>query len=321
MARELGFKRGEVRDFAAVSFSGYVPAALSALVFLAGAFIAVAAFLKVPNAPLPAVLGQGVLGLAVLIAGSFIWQGTYTNEPNQAAVLTFFGKYAGTDSAPGLRWANPLYRHERVSVRTNITETSSMKVNDANGNPIEIAAAVSWHVDAPAKAALQVEHYKSFVKVQSETCVRAFASEHPYDEHDDPDEADRAVAEGKEPKPARKTLLGGGSVLAEELKRELSERLAVAGIVVEEARVTHLAYAPEIAPAMLRRQQAQAVVAAKRTIVTGAVSMVESALNDLKARKIEVDPDRTAALVSNLLVVLVSDREAVPVVNAGSIHG
>lgn len=313
-------RRGEVRDRVATSsFDGLVPVVVIALLILVGAVMTVWALVHVPWWSGGRVLFQGFIGGTIFAIGCLLSGGAFVNEQNQATVLTLFGKYVGTDSNPGLRYANPLYHAHKVSTRTEVVETKAMKVNDANGNPIEIAAAVTWHVDAPAKAILQVEDYEDFVSIQAEAAVRAFASEHPYDEHDDPDD-EVAVEEGVEPKPVRPTLLGGGAKLADELAKELSERLAVAGVTVEQARIMHLAYAPEIASAMLRRQQAQAVIAAKRKIVKGAVGMVDDALKQLKEKGIEIDSDRNAALVSNLLVVLVSDREATPVVNAGSIH-
>ncbi|KAG5182043.1 spfh domain-band 7 family protein [Tribonema minus] len=266
-----------------------------------------------------AFLTLALLDLAVFAIGCAIVGGVYINQPNQSAVLTLFGTYVGTDSNSGLRWANPLVQVDRVSRRTMVTETSNLKVNDASGNPVEIGAAVAWHVDAPAKAVLQVEHYEDFVRIQSETCLRAFASEHPYDHHGDPD-GEKTDGKG-EGSAEVLTLLGGGSKVTDALRQQLETRLAVAGIVVEEARVMHLAYAPEIAQVMLRRQQARAVIAARGQIVKGAVGMVKDALDGLKEKGVKVDEDRTAALVSNLLVVLVSDREASPVVNAGTIYG
>jgi len=265
------------------------------------------------------------LAFLVVVAALFLMSGIYTVQPNQSAVIVLFGKYVGTDSEDGFRWTNPLARTDIVSRRVNSFETSKLKVNDGNGNPIEIAAAITWRVEDAARASLQVQNYTQYVKVQSEGCLRSLANAHPYDHHDAPkDEADPAATDTPVPVEDLKrmpSLLGGGDEVSTALLKELAERLGVAGVEVDEARITHLAYASEIAPAMLRRQQAQAIVAARKTMVDGAVGMVKDAIDSLKDKGIPVEEDRRAALISNLLVVLVSDRDAAPVVNASSIYG
>ncbi len=270
--------------------------------------------------------GWGILlSSLTALAGIAAMSGLYVMEPNYSAVLQFFGAYVGTDRSTGLRWVNPLYSVHKVSCRVQTTEIPQVKVNDQNGNPIEIAAAVVWRVSDAARALLQVEDYEDYIGVQAETCLRHLASSHPYDHHYDPDTPPDAVAkDAVAPAPHKgrvPSLLDGGEEITGDLVRELSERLATAGIAVDEARITHLAYAPEIAPAMLRRQQAQAVIAAKAKIVKGAVDMCEDAVKQLKGKDIEIEGDRLSALVSNLLVVLVSDKDASPVVNTGSIYG
>jgi regulator of protease activity HflC (stomatin/prohibitin superfamily) len=236
-------------------------------------------------------------------------------QPNYSAVMQLFGSYIGTDATTGLRWVNPFYTVTKVSRRVQTMESAKIKVNDLNGNPIEIAAAVIWRVRDAAKAVLQVENYAAFVQIQSETSVRKLASSHPYDDT----EAD-LMKTGRASEAVRVvSLLSGGEEVVQALVEELSTRLAPAGIEVTEARITHLAYAPEIASAMLRRQQAQAIIAARKKIVEGAVDMVKDALDRLQSKDIPVDEERRAALVSNLLVVLVSDKDAAPIVNAGSV--
>ena len=243
-------------------------------------------------------LGAEVLEL-VLLAGLFMV------EPNQGRVLTLFGDYKGTVRTPGLRWANPFYAKRSVSLRVRNFETERLKVNDREGNPIEIAAVVVWRVVDTAEAVFQVDNYENFVRVQSESALRNLATRHAYDAHVD-DET---------------SLRGNTMEVADALRHEIQERLAQAGVKVEEARITHLAYAPEIAQAMLQRQQASAIIAARTRIVDGAVGMVEMALERLSAQKIVVlDEERKAAMVSNLLVVLCSERAVSPVVNTGTLY-
>jgi regulator of protease activity HflC (stomatin/prohibitin superfamily) len=248
-----------------------------------------------------------VIVIAVLVLGvtSFVLAGLFVINPNEGKVLQLFGKYIGTVRAPGLRWANPLYSKKRVSLRIRNFESSHLKVNDNEGNPIEIAAVVVWRVVDTAEAVFQVDDYENYVHVQTESAVRNLATSYTYDTHDD----------------TQISLRGHTSAVADHLKREIQERLSTAGVEVLEARISHLAYAPEIAAAMLQRQQAGAIIAARQRIVEGAVGMVEMALAMLSKREIvHLDDERRAAMVSNLLVVLCGERAAQPVVNAGTIY-
>jgi regulator of protease activity HflC (stomatin/prohibitin superfamily) len=246
--------------------------------------------------------GSLLLGAFAGLMGS----GHFTLQPNQARVLILFGAYHGTVKRSGFHWANPFYsRGTKISLRANNFSTEKVKVNDKRGNPIEIAAVVVWRVQDTAQAMFDVEDYHQYVDVQSEAAVRYLASSYAYDQGED-DEI---------------TLRSNADEVAACLKEELQRRLAKAGVVVEEARITHLAYAPEIAQAMLRRQQAEAIIAARQKIVHGAVSMVEMALHDLASRKVvELDDERRAAMVSNLLVVLCGDSEVTPVINTGTLY-
>jgi len=235
----------------------------------------------------------------------FLLGGLFMVNPNEGRVLQLFGKYVGTARMEGLRWANPLYAKRRISLRVRNFETNRLKVNDVDGNPIEIAAIVVWKVVDTAEATFQVDNYENFVKIQSESAVRNLATQHPYDSH----------AED------RVSLRGHTGTIAEQLKTEIHERLAQAGVEVVEARISHLAYAPEIAEAMLRRQQAGAVVAARQLIVEGAVGMVEMALEQLAKKNIvELDQEKKAAMVSNLLVVLCGESASQPVINTGTLY-
>jgi regulator of protease activity HflC (stomatin/prohibitin superfamily) len=250
-------------------------------------------------------------GLAIL-ASVWCWAGLYMLQPNQAALMTFFGAYRGTDRNDGLRWANPFYVKTKISVRARNFNSEKLKVNDLRGNPIEIAAAIVWRVEDTARASFDVEDFEAYVLTQAEAAVRHLASSYPYDYYDELEGGD-AVPET--------TLRSGAEVVASALRAELHARFAQAGIVVVDAKLTHLAYAPEIAGTMLRRQQAEAVVAARAKIVQGAVGMVELALKGLSERKlVDLDDERKAAMVSNLLVVLCSDHDATPVVNTGTLY-
>jgi regulator of protease activity HflC (stomatin/prohibitin superfamily) len=246
--------------------------------------------------------------LPALLLGIFIVVGLYTLQPNEAANLTLFGRYTGTDRSRGLRWANPLFVKRKLSLRARNLIVPTLKVNDQRGNPIEIGAAVVWRVRDMAQAAFEVDDFERFVQVQAEAALRHLASQYPYDE-------------GETHGQAVTTLRGGLDEVSEALKVELQARFAKAGVEVQDARLTHLAYAPEIAQVMLRRQQAEAIISARTKIVHGAVSMVEAAIKGLSEREIVVlDDERKAAMVSNLLVVLCSDREVQPVVNAGTLY-
>ena len=242
------------------------------------------------------------LSMAVLM---FLMAGLFMVNPNEAKVLQLFGEYKGTAKEQGLRWANPFYTKKKVSLRIRNFESSHLKVNDIDGNPIEIAAVVVWKVFETAEAVFEVDDYEHYVKVQSESALRNLATSYAYDAHDD----------------AQASLRGHTGAVAEHLKREVNERLSKAGVEVIEARISHLAYAPEIAAAMLQRQQAGAIIAARQRIVEGAVGMVEMALDMLSKKSIiQLDEDRKAAMVSNLLVVLCGDRNTQPVINTGTIY-
>lgn len=231
--------------------------------------------------------------------------GFFMVHPNQAKVLTLFGTYVGSVRTTGLRWANPFYAKHTVSLRVRNFDCDTLKVNDSSGNPIEIAAVVVWKVVDSAEATFEVDDYISFVQIQSEAAVRNLATSYPYESH-----SDDLIA-----------LRSSPQEIAEELKKEVQNRLGKAGVEVIEARISHLAYAQEIASAMLKRQQAQAIVAARRTIVDGAVGMVKMALDELKAQGvIELDDERKAAMVSNLLVVLCGEENAQPVLNTGTLY-
>jgi regulator of protease activity HflC (stomatin/prohibitin superfamily) len=251
--------------------------------------------------------GRAGLAVSILCAFAFVLiaKGFYVLQPNQAAAIMLFGSYKGSDRATGLRWVWPWMGKTKLSVRANNVISETIKVNDLRGNPIEMAAQVVWRVTDTAQALFDVDDYKAFVKVQNEAAVRTIGSRYPYDDFEHQEV----------------TLRGNSDQVRSELRTELINRLRVAGITVDECGFTHLAYASEIAGAMLRRQQAQAVVAARKTLVEGAVGMVEMALDMLSAKKIvELDVDRRAALVSNLMVVLCSERDTQPVVNAGTQH-
>jgi regulator of protease activity HflC (stomatin/prohibitin superfamily) len=317
---------------------GWLALVLVVLWFMAA--VAVFASAGPPDESFESGSGLRILaGLLMLPVGILLCFGFFTLEPNEARVLMLFGAYKGTVRSSGFHWANPLYARNRgavpgstpmpkkvklgplsmsdgsttqpklktkLSLRVHNFNSPTLKVNDKRGNPVEIAAVVVWRVEDTAQAVFDVEDYESYVQVQSETAIRSIASLYAYD-HGEENEL---------------TLRGGGDEVAHELKKELEVRLAKAGVVVEEARLTHLAYAPEIAPAMLRRQQAEAVIAAREKIVLGAVSMVEMALNELaKKNVVTLDEERKAAMVSNLLVVLCGTEEASPVINTGTLYG
>ena len=268
---------------------------------------------------LPITILTGVAGAALLVAvaakifavivavlACVCLAGFYMVAPNEGRVLQLFGQYVGTDRALGLRWANPFYTKHKVSLRIRNFESGQLKVNDSAGNPIEIAAVVVWRVVDTAEAVFEVDDYEDYVSIQSEAAIRNMATSYPYDDH-----------EGESI-----TLRGSANEIGEILKAEVQERLGRAGVEVLEARISHLAYAPEIASAMLQRQQASAIVAAWSKIVEGAVSMVEAALDQLTQRQIiELDAQSKASMVSNLLVILCSDRAAQPVVNSGTATG
>ena len=278
--------------------SGFPVLAVVVLAFLAGPALLIIAATHDNGRP-------GVAGLVLLVLGVFLACGLFTIAPNMARVVLLFGAYKGTVRESGFKWANPFFAKRSVSLRAHNLNGEKIKVNDRAGNPIEIAAIVVWRVRDTAQAVFDVESYEQFVAVQSETAVRHLASTHPYDGGTD-----------EEP-----SLRGSADIVAKELQRELQERLDRAGVEVIEARLSHLAYAPEIAGVMLRRQQAAAVISARAKIVEGAVGMVEMALEQLAKREVvHLDEERKAAMVSNLLVVLCSEQAAQPVLNAGTLY-
>jgi len=289
------------------AFKGWAVAAVHALSILAIILV----FLAGANTAHWS-LAQVLLILALLIVvAAVLPPGYFTLQPNEAKVLVLFGKYKGTVSNDGFHWTNPLQLavprgKYTVSRRIRNFEIEKLKVNDKRGNPIEIAAVVVWHVVDTAHALFDVDHYEHYVKIQSDAALRHLANCYPYDHGEEEDEI---------------TLRSGMDEVALVLKDELQTRLAKAGVQVDETRLTHLAYAPEIANAMLRRQQAEAIIAARRKIVHGAVSMVEMALEDLKSKNVvDLDEERKAAMVSNLLVVLCGEAEAQPVINTGTLY-
>jgi regulator of protease activity HflC (stomatin/prohibitin superfamily) len=287
-----------MREKASSTANGLVALLLLLLAMVANTifFVGAAKNADVGMIVLGAILG---VGLFILLCGLFMV------EPNQGRVLTLFGAYRGTERQPGLRWANPFFSKKAISLRVRNFETAHLKVNDADGNPIEIAAVVVWKVVDTFEAVFQVDNYEDFVHVQSESALRNLATQYTYDSHGD----------------GEKSLRGNTVEVADQLRREIHDRLMAAGVDVLEARISHLAYASEIAHAMLQRQQATAIIAARQKIVEGAVGMVEMALARLSEQKIvELDEERKAAMVSNLLVVLCSDRSATPVVNAGTLY-
>ena len=243
-------------------------------------------------------------GLVMLVT-LFMSAGFFTVAPNESKVLQFFGRYVGTAHEPGLRWANPFFSKKAVSLRVRNFESSKLKVNDLDGNPIEIAAVVVWQVVDTAEALFKVNDYVDFVHIQSESALRQMAQSYAYDAH----------------QPGGVSLRSHGTEVSDHLQREIQERLSSAGVKVIEARITHLAYAPEIAQAMLQRQQAGAIIAARTLIVEGAVGMVEMALDHLSKRGVvNLDEERKAAMVSNLLVVLCGERGTQPIVNTGTLY-
>jgi len=278
--------------------SGYLMLAVLAVFQLAFAYLIYAAAVR-----------ESVTGLIVTILGSVIvgilWAGLFMVHPNEAKVLQLFGKYVGTVHEPGLKWANPFFFKTAVSTRVRNFESGKLKVNDSHGSPIEIAAVVVWKVFDTAEALFEVDDYEEFVQIQSESALRNLSTTYPYEPHEDESLA----------------LRSNPVEIAQALRREIQDRLEEAGVTVIEARISHLAYAPEIANAMLRRQQASAIIAARTQIVAGAVGMVDMALEQLRSKNVvELDEERKAAMVSNLLVVLCGEEGAQPVLNTGSLY-
>jgi regulator of protease activity HflC (stomatin/prohibitin superfamily) len=245
------------------------------------------------------------LSILLILTSIFIFAGLFTVEPNEAVVLILFGKYKGTEKTTGFRWANPLYSKRKISLRVRNFDSEKLKVNDQKGNPIEISAVVVWRVEDTAEAVFEVDDFLNYVHVQSESAIRHLATSYPYDD-----------TEGEQV-----SLRSSIDEVSDHLQKEIHERVRAAGVMVLEARINHLAYSPEIAHAMLQRQQAQAIIAARQKIVEGAVGMVEMALERLKEQGvIELDEERKANMVSNLMVVLCSDKATQPVINTGSLY-
>jgi hypothetical protein len=269
-------------------------------VLIAGGIAGVLALVSVE--PAPATIAVIV---ALVVVDVICWRGLTVVNPNTARVVLLFGRYQGTIKIAGLRWVNPFTARRFVSLKVRNFESSKLKVNDHIGNPIEIAAIVVWRVVETAEAMFEVNDYEHFVHVQSESAVRNLATTFPYDAHEE----------------GELSLRGSAAEVSQRLGQEIQERLSAAGVQVIEARISHLAYAPEIANAMLRRQQATAIISARQKIVEGAVGMVEMALEQLSAKRVVMlDEERKAAMVSNLLVVLCGDRDAQPVVNTGTLY-
>lgn len=280
-------------------------AGIPLIVIITAAMLAATVAIVAAGASMLSLLPTLLLSVLVIALGIFLLLGLYMLEPNQAAVVSLFGKYVGTVNASGLRWNNPFYAKQKISQRVRNFESGRLKVNELDGSPIEIAAVIVWQVADAYEAVYNVDDYESFMHIQSEAALRAMATSYPYDQH----EQDQI------------SLLSHPQEISEQLKRHLDERLTRAGVQVIEARISHLAYAPEIAQAMLQRQQANAVIAARTRIVAGAVGMVEMALTELqKNAVVELDEERKAHMVSNLLTVLCSDRGTQPIVNAGSLY-
>lgn len=285
----------------AATANGMLMLLLGLGLMILGAFVAV----QLRGAVLP-VAGGIVLGTV----GLFLLCGLYTLQPNEGAAILLFGSYRGTDRTTGLRWVLPWYTRTKISMRARNVTSDKLKVNDKRGSPVEIAANVVWRVEDSAQALFDVDDYQAFVNIQIDTGLRDIASHYAYDHGEEEDHGTIEL-----------TLRADAEDVAQRLRDELANRVRVAGVAIEEARLAHLAYAPEIAGAMLRRQQAEAILSARRLIVRGAVGMVESALKDLGEREVvQLDEDRKAAMVSNLLVVLCADREAQPVVNTGTLY-
>ncbi len=293
--------RGVTQERQLQSSDGYLVVGIAVLLVAVGIY----SFVSMP-------FGVGIVGLwarlTPIFIAVFLFAGLYMLQPNEAALLSLFGKYKGTDRSEGLRWVNPLYSKRKLSLRARTLNTAPLKVNDKRGNPVEIGAAIVWRVRDSALAIFNVDDFERYVHVQAEAALRHIASLYAYDDGED-------LAEGET------TLRAGMEVVASAMRAELQSRFAAAGIDVEDAKLTHLAYAAEIAQVMLRRQQAEAIISARKKIVHGAVSMVEAALQGLSERQIvELDDERKAAMVSNLLVVLCSDKETQPVINTGTLY-
>lgn len=277
------------------------------LAILLGLALAIFGIMMMPKNEADGATGNTIVAVALIVAAVLVFRGIFIVNPNHSRVCILFGKYAGTVKANGMLWVNPFYKRIMVSLRAENLESARLKVNDKMGNPIEIAAVIVWQVSNTFKATFDVEDYEHYVKVQSEAAIRHLATSCPYDHMED--------------EHASITLRDGGDQVNQMLESELNERLSAAGITIREARISHLAYAAEIAGAMLQRQQATAIVAARLKIVEGAVGMVELALEHLSRKEIvQLDEEKKAAMVSNLMVVLCGERGAQPILNTGTLY-
>ncbi len=287
-----------IREQTKTVWSGYIMIVLLAAAQIASGY---ALYVAIRGISIGGIIGAVIVSLIVLIC----WAGLFMVHPNEAKVLQLFGKYVGTTHEPGLKWANPFFAKKAVSVRIRNFESGKLKVNDLRGSPIEIAAVVVWKVVDTAEALFEVDDYGEFVQIQSESALRNLSTTYPYEPHE---------GEGT-------ALRSHPQEIAQALREEIQDRLDKAGVTVIEARISHLAYSPEIANAMLRRQQASAIIAARTQIVKGAVGMVDMALKELRENSVvELDEERKAAMVSNLLVVLCGEEGAQPVLNTGSLY-
>jgi len=281
--------------------SGYMALLLSVIAFVGGLYLVIAEASSDVSSVAVIIVGLVLVLLAVIMLSAIV-----IVQPNEAKVVTFFGTYMGTITESGLWMVFPFTVKSKVSLKVRNFNSQKLKVNDAEGNPIEIGAVIVFKVTDTAKASFDVDEYETFVEIQSETAIRHIAANYPYDIFDDPNVV---------------TLRGNADEVASEMTKELQNRLEVAGVQVLETRLTHLAYAPEIASAMLQRQQAIAIVASRQKVVEGAVGMVDMALRQLEANGVELDTERRAAMVNNLMVAIVSDRSATPVINTGTLYG
>jgi hypothetical protein len=283
------------------SWNGYVVVLIAVILLCIAAWFGYGIAMQRPQG--------SMVGLALTsVPAVFLFLGLFTIQPNEGAILTLFGDYRGTERESGLRWCAPFYTRKLISLRSRNLNSEKLKVNDKNGNPIEIGAAIVWRVHDSAKAVFEINDYEAYVHVQSEAAIRHLASSYNYDNGGDDQSGKHSI-----------TLRGGADVVAKALRNELQERFEKAGVAVEEAKLTHLAYAPEIASAMLRRQQAEAVIDARSKIVHGAVTMVEMALKGLSEKNlVQLDNERKAAMVCNLLVVLCAESNVQPIVNTGT---
>ncbi|HEX4522911.1 MAG TPA: SPFH domain-containing protein [Casimicrobiaceae bacterium] len=308
--QQIGERKNAHQERAIVTWNGFAALAVGLLLLAAGIWQLLRGM---PYSGPPSMSGlvAALLIFALLfLLGLLILAGLYTLQPNEAVILQLFGSYRGSSRVPGLRGTNPFYSRRKISLRARNLNGERLKVNDKRGNPIEIAAVVVWRVDDTARASFDVDNYENYVKLQSEAAVRHLASAFAYDHAD--------TLAGSAPEP---TLLASADSVSRALVVELQQRLDKAGVVVEEARLMHLAYAPEIAQVMLRRQQAEAIIAARTKIVHGAVSMVEMALRELSEKQVvALDDERKAAMVSNLMTVLCAESEVQPVINTGTLY-